>query len=64
MASYAFLQIGEIKEAEKIALEVLSTLKMQLTTELAEELGNILLLLGKDTESKLAFDIAIDKFIP
>lgn len=64
MAAHSFVMIGENEEASKIATEVLALLQPQLTSGLAEDLGNILLGLGKDEEAKQAFDIAISRFEP
>lgn len=62
MAANAFLKTDQSFEAKKIAIEVLIHLKDQLTSILAEELGEIFLDLEMEKEAKIAYDLAISQF--
>ncbi|MBQ9363395.1 MAG: tetratricopeptide repeat protein [Bacteroidaceae bacterium] len=59
MAADSFLKIGNLNDSLKIANEVLSELKLQLTPDIAENLGDIFLELGKIDEAEESFKLAL-----
>ena len=58
LAADAFLKIGSLEDALKIAQETLHLLQKDLNAELAEHLGDIFLALGDNQDAKICFELA------